>query len=285
MCGALPSLPRGSSRVVAGIFLFMLAFSASETATIRRVFFHTGGWHVVVDGRQDLAARVWESDDGMHFVIQTWPSRHPIFVSPYRGKVLLLDEHVSSVQSQDRVEVDLPVESPRAIPLDLFEGRMVFAVERHYVEVRRAPEILGLSDCGRLLELYPGMAREAERYTPSHDATVRLRGSKDRIGRLDLFFGTWCGLSAKLVPRIIRVARDAGVTSSLSCYGIGMPVRNDDLAKSLGISGVPTLIVTTAGGTIERIPAAELHAPEQTLLRVVGLSEGVRNGYDLRLAN
>src|SRR5262249_37712010 len=82
------------------------------------------------------------------------------------------------------------------------------AVGSHPVLIRPHPGAVGELTLEQLWEFVPVWRAEADNYVPNA-AAVRELKAVDRVTKLTLIFGTWCGDSKFHVPRLLRALRDA----------------------------------------------------------------------------
>lgn len=94
-----------------------------------------------------------------------------------------------------------------------------------------------------------------------------------------VFLGTWCGDSAREVPRLWRALDEAGASVPFQIHYVGVDRQKKEPAAPIAnfeIEFVPTLIVLRQGREVGRIVEEAPHGVERDLLALLsGKSQGV----------
>jgi thiol-disulfide isomerase/thioredoxin len=107
-------------------------------------------------------------------------------------------------------------------------------------------------------------------YTPDETAMRAVR-SYDKPVKVDIYFGTWCPHCKKYVPKILRIANDAG-NSKIVFNPVGVP-KNFGTEKGpwwgKKIQTIPTVIISQNGKEITRLSTHDSALPEIELAGIL----------------
>jgi thiol-disulfide isomerase/thioredoxin len=107
-------------------------------------------------------------------------------------------------------------------------------------------------------------------YTPDETAMRAVR-SYDKPIKVDIYFGTWCPHCKKYVPKILRIANDAG-NSKIVFNPVGVP-KNFGTEKGpwwgKKIQTIPTVIISQNGKEITRLSTHDSALPEIELAGIL----------------
>ncbi len=85
-----------------------------------------------------------------------------------------------------------------------------------------------------------------------------------------VYFGTWCPVCGRLVPRVIKLADELeGSKVRFEYYGLPQPMSDDPITKADKLHGVPTAIVYLGDKEVGRLSGGDLNAPEKSIARLV----------------
>lgn len=163
--------------------------------------------------------------------------------------------------SRDRRSDASPISSSS---FQLRDGLPEFEVDGKVGRLRLKPPLLGPFDYDGLVESNPAYGERAAGYRPSSYHLDRIGQNTDEI-EVVVFFGSWCAVCDRLMPNVLRVEQ-ALRESKVTFRYHGLPQGFDDQeAKRLGVSSVPTAIIYRDGDEIQRFTGYNLKLPDMAI--------------------
>ena len=136
------------------------------------------------------------------------------------------------------------------------------------------PALVGDSTAAQLIEHSPDYAGKAKNYQPLA-GDVKILKEQGRDVTLKIFFGTWCSVCSRQVPKIIRLAEELeGSKIQIEYYGLPRPPWNRGEHPEIDryeIEGVPTGVVFLDGRKLAMFTGDDFTKPEVSLRRHLGL--------------
>lgn len=218
-------------------------------------------------------AEVFFSERAVAYLVIAPELESALLISPRSGAVEGIDPAMLEVRSDGTVDV---LASAVLTPLGTFEIDAATQAVRFQLggapaELEPKPSLTGMHTAESLRDHDPAYAFEAARYEPAPAPLAGLRRVEREVHVL-VYFGSWCPICSRLVPRILRVAQELeGSTIRFEYYGLPQPLTDDPIAKREGVHGVPTAVVVVDGKETARLTAGALGAPEQALADVLGV--------------
>ncbi len=222
-----------------------------------------------LDGQDLKNAEIYSSERAASYLVIAPELASPLLINPRAGSV----ESVSfmKVAKRDDGTIDLLADASfnRLGAFRIAGQEIVFQVKGQDAKLKAKPPLLGGQDAEALKSYKPGYSRLAEQYTPEARYLGNLRAQEDAV-RVRVYFGTWCPVCSRLVPRILRLGDElAGSKVHFEYYGLPQPMSDDPVAKSEDLHGVPTAIVYLGDKEIGRLTGGDLNAPEKSITRLV----------------
>jgi len=125
---------------------------------------------------------------------------------------------------------------------------------------------------------HPDWVQSEVAASPDPDA-ARALATIEPGAEVTVFLGTWCGDSAREVPRLWRALDEAGGTVPFQVHYVGVDRQKKEPAAPIAnyeIQFVPTFIVLREGREVGRIVETAPHGVERDLLALLsGTSRGV----------
>ncbi len=232
-------------------------------------FQRNGEFLFELDGNDLKNAEIYLSQRAASYLVIAPELASPLLINPRTGSV----ESVSfmKVMRRDDGSIDLLADASfnRLGDFRIAEQQIVFEVKGQKAKLKAKPPLLGGQDAESLKSYKPEYSQLAEAYTPEERFLGSLR-THQRPVRVRVYFGTWCSVCGRLVPRILRLADDLeGSKVEFEYYGLPQPMSDDPIAKREDIHGVPTAVVYVGDKEVGRLSGGDLNSPEKSITRLV----------------
>ena len=150
-------------------------------------------------------------------------------------------------------------------PFQIAGKSLSFQHEGKKVELKTKPPLVGNQTAASLAEYNPGYAQKAGQYEPDA-GQLRALEKEGRQVEVVVYFGSWCPVCSRLVPRVMKVAEGLeGSKIEFEYYGLPQPMTSDPVTKKKKLTGVPTTIVYVDGKEVGRLSGKDLYSPESSL--------------------
>lgn len=265
-------LDKGLAGVLLASALILGAAAAAAQVPADAVFsgFKRNGEFLFELGGEDLeAAEIYLSSRASSYLVIAPELASPLLINPRAGSV----ESVSFMKMLRREDgsIDLLADASfnRLGAFRIDGQEIVFDVKGEEARLKAKPPLLGGQDAESLRSYKPEYAQLADEYTPESRYLGNLRSQEDTV-RVRVFFGTWCPVCGRLVPRIMRLADELeGSRVQFEYYGLPQPMTKDPVTKREDLHGVPTAIVYVGDKEVGRLTGGDLNAPEKSITRLV----------------
>ncbi len=231
-----------------------------------------------VDGRSVPTAEIYNSESGHAVLILTGALPSPALVR--QGEDSVATVNIMKVAKKKDGAVDLLADAELAPqgPYTFADGVVRFKIDRHAVELRPRPPLLGVHAEGDLKAYSPDYARRAQAYQPNPQAVAALKATPPAPPvTVRVFFGSWCPHCRENVPHLLRV-EDAVRGAKIRFEYFGLPEKHladGPEAKRFKIQGVPTGVVLAGGREIGRLYGNDdWRAPEVALVGILRHAQG-----------
>lgn len=251
--------------------LIALAFLTALPASAQdfKGFVPSGEFEVELAGEEMKDATLYQSEQSGAFLIMSPSLKSPVLMNT-RGRVA---QGVSfmKVSKHEDGSIDL---LPDAVyktfgPLKPSGKTVTFDVDGQKMLLTVKPALVGTQDADGLAGHNPGYAYKAAKYRANAGSIEALK-NEARDVKVKIFFGTWCPVCSRLVPKVMKVAEDLdGSKIEFEYYGLPRMMTDDPVTQELSIRGVPTGIVYVDGKEIGRMTGQELNNPESGLKKVL----------------
>jgi thiol-disulfide isomerase/thioredoxin len=148
---------------------------------------------------------------------------------------------------------------------ELKDDDVRFTVDGKAAAIKPKPPILGLHRAADLRAYGARYEQRAKAYAPDAPVIAALK-KQPRDIVVKIYFGSWCPHCQKQVPKAMRVEQElAGSHIRFEYFGLPHAVGQDPEARRVGVSGVPTGILYSAGREVGRINGGEWDSPESAI--------------------
>ncbi len=232
-------------------------------------FKRNGEFLFELDGEELKHAEIYLSERAASYLVIAPELASPLLISPRSGAV----ESVSfmKVMKRDDGTIDLLADASfnRLGAFRIAGEQIVFQVKGKDAKLRAKPPLLGGQEASALRGYKPEYAQLADQYTPEVRYLDNLRAQEGAV-RVRVYFGTWCPVCGRLVPRILRLQDELkGSRVHFEYYGLPQPMSDDPITKREDLHGVPTAVVYLGDKEIGRLSGGDLNAPEKSITRLV----------------
>jgi thioredoxin 1 len=249
----LPAL----SAVLVGIALALPAAFAPGSATAAtpaatQPWDETLGVEAALDGSVDALARVFDSPDYQKQLLVPGSGKEAYVLDLKSRSVAALPVSAVTWNEEDQA-VPGGMPGRGAGSLNKLDGVITFEAGGSTWTIRPAPPMVGPITLESLRKAKPDYVALAARYTPDPAAVKTIAAARDT--RLVVFFGSWCSLCKKYVPRLLKTL-EAAKNPNLPVEFCGVTEDHQepkDMVTKYGISTTPTIIVLRGGKEIGRI--------------------------------
>ena len=229
----------------------------------------TGDFLFDLGGKTLDNAEIYLSDRAAAYLVIAPELSSPLLISPRTQSV----ESVSfmKVAKQDDGTIDLLADASfnRLGSFTIADQEVVFQIKGQSAKLRAKPPLLGNQYAESLRSYKPEYARLADGYNPITSALSTLKAQAEDV-RVKVYFGTWCPVCGRLVPRLIRLQEELeGSKVAFEYYGLPQPMSDDPVTEKEDLRGVPTVIVYSSNKEIGRLTGADLNAPEKSIVKLI----------------
>ncbi len=228
---------------------------------------------VEVDGDYPNDARFYRLETRGKFFIDV-PDMDNSFLMDLKAKKLTAVSHDRITRGEEILTYQdgLPADAPAyAFSID---GPIIrFEADSRKVRILRVldrPALIGEVAVDELLAERAEYRAATNDYTPDVTA-MRAVSSYDKPLKIDIYFGTWCPHCKKYMPKILRIARDAG-NSKIVFNPVGVPKNfgtEEGPWSDKKIQTIPTVIISQNGHEITRLSTHDAALPEVELAGIL----------------
>jgi thiol-disulfide isomerase/thioredoxin len=200
------------------------------------------------------------------------------------GPPLLLDLTTDAVYELDSTAVSWsgaegePVLEGRegALPVGVLEKgedgtvRILLDGEPQALGLAPAPPLVGPVSREELLRVKPVYAEDARKYHPREEAVAELASLQEPVEIL-VFFGTWCRLCKRLLPKLLAVL-DAADNPRLQVRFVGVDEELEEPAELIerhAVGATPTIIFLKGGREVGRIEETAEPSIEEEMVEIL----------------
>jgi thiol-disulfide isomerase/thioredoxin len=235
-------------------------------------FHPNGDYLVVVDGKDVPNAEVYFSERVPAFLVLSSRLTSPVLLSVSTQTAETVQLMKVAKQADGSVNLlgnaSLAPQGPITVSA---EGTVSFTVDKHPVELKSRPPLLGLHGANDLRAYSPPIyVTGAKNYHPDSQMIAALKRSTAPV-TVRVFFGSWCPHCQHSLPQLLRI-EDEIKGSKIKFEYFGLPktgMANVPEAKKFGINGVPTGIVFINGKEAGRLIANAWSSPETSLATIL----------------
>ncbi len=249
----------------------MLALSTAGMlgAQAMQGFEPSGEFEVELAGEELEGLELFHSDRAGAYLIMAPALKSPLLVNTRSRSIEAVS--LMKVSKNDDGTIDL-LNGAVFDNLGPFQTRhqsLVFNVKGQQMTLKVKPALLGNQKAQSLSEHNPGYLFKSAAYELDGTQMEALKAEKRDVS-VKIFFGTWCPVCSRLVPKVMRLEEGLeGSKINFEYYGLPRVMTDDPVTQEMGIKGVPTGIVYVGGKEIGRLTGRELHKPEAAIQKVL----------------
>ncbi len=232
-------------------------------------FKRTGEFLFELGGDTLKHADIYLSERASAYLVIAPELASPLLISPRGGSV----ESGSFMQiaKRDDGTIDLMADASfNRLGTFRIEGQEItFQIKEKEAKLKVKPPLLGEQTPQSLKSYKPEYSSLAEEYTPEARFLGNLRAQEKAV-LVRVYFGTWCPVCGRLVPRMLRLGDELeGSKVQFEYYGLPQPMSKDPVTQREDLHGVPTAIVYVGDEEVGRLSGGDLNAPEKAITRLV----------------
>jgi len=243
---------------------------AVPSDAVMRGFLPTGDYVLLVNGKQDKGAEIYQNAKIPAYLILATALPSPVLLTPGAGNVETVN--LMKVAKQKDGSVDLLADAALA-PQGKFQiqGETVaFTSEGKQASLSPNPPLLGLKKNADLKAHNPEYARTAKGYSPNPAKIAALKKERQPV-TVRVFFGSWCPHCREHVPLLLKVEDQLeGSKIHFEYYGLPKDFKDPEV-KRMGIKSVPTAVVYVNGLAAGRMEGQDWVTPEVSLSKLLGV--------------
>ena len=264
------TIPAVRLLIAAALALGALSSTAQVPADAMFSGFKPNGDFIFELGGKTLKhAEIYLSDRAAAYLVLAPELASPVLISPRTQSV----ETVSfmKVAKRENGTIDLLADASfkRLGSFQLKQQEIIFQIKGQTAKLRVKPPLLGKHHAETLRSYKPEYGERADEYQPMKKAVDALRSQEKKI-RVLVYFGSWCSVCGRQVPKILKLADQLrGSNALFEYYGLPPQITDDPIAKREDIHGVPTVVIYVDGKEAGRLTGGDLNAPERSIYKLV----------------
>jgi len=230
-----------------------------------------GEYEFQIDGKAVPGAEVARANHLPAYLIISKSLAAPVLLLPRESVAKAVPADALVRRADGVIDVAAGAKITSVGPLTIAGDGASFQQGGKTLSLRAKAPLTGLHTAADIETFNPAFRRRAERYVPNADAIKALRANKRKV-IVRVVFGSWCPHCQAKLPNLIRAERELnGTPIAIEYYGLPRPPAawTDAEAVRLGVSSLPTAIVSVDGQEVGRIPSSSWDSPESMLARIV----------------
>lgn len=247
----------------------MAAAQAAQADALFQDFRPSGDFLFELGGSEVDGAEIYRSERSGAYLILAPALKSPLLINTRGGTV----ETVSllKVARRDNGAIDLLADASFDSMGQFQVGaqELTFQVKGQAAKLKPKPPLLGFQTAASLVDYNPSYGFKSKSYAP--DATsLRALAAQGKDVKVRVYFGTWCPVCSRLVPKVMRVAEELeGSKLSFEYYGLPRQMADDPVTDEQKLNGVPTAVVFVGEKEVGRLGGRELNLPESSLQKIL----------------
>ena len=234
----------------------------------------TGEFLFALGGNDIKDAEVYLSDKAASYLIIASSLSSPLLINTRTQTV----ESVSFMKIQKNADKSIDLLADASFDqVDHFvvSGQKVtFKVKGQDASLRAKPPLVGLQTADALKKYKSDYAFKSDEYKTDPALVAKLK-AETRSVRVRVYFGTWCPVCGRMVPKILKLASELqGSKIQFEYYGLPQPMSDDPIAAKENLNGVPTAIVYIDGKEFGRADGHTLGQPESAFQKLLAGEKG-----------
>jgi thiol-disulfide isomerase/thioredoxin len=237
-----------------------------------------GEYEFQIDGKAVPGAEVARANHLPAYLIVSKSLPAPVLVLPRENVAKTVPAAALVRRADGLIDVAAGAQITPIGPLTIAGDGASFSQGGKTLSLRAKAPLTGLHTAADVETFNVAFRRRADRYVPNADAVKMLREVKRHVV-VHVVFGSWCPHCQAKLPFLLRAERELhGTPIQIEYYGLPRPPAawTDPEAVRLGVSSLPTAIVSIDGQEVGRIPSSSWDAPENMLARILTASTAAR---------
>jgi len=253
------------------LFATLPARAQGPTDAALHDFEPDGEYEFQVDGKAVPGAEVARANHLPAYLIISKSLAAPVLLLPRESVAKSVPADALVRRADGLIDVAAGAKITPIGPLTIAGDGATFQQSGKTLGLRAKTPLTGLHTAADVETFNLAFRRRADRYVPNAEAVKTLRAFKRKVV-VRVVFGSWCPHCQAKLPFLIRAERELnGTPIAIEYYGLPRPPAawTDPEAVRLGVSSLPTAIVSVDGQEVGRIPSSSWDAPENMLARIL----------------
>jgi len=257
---------------ILGVLLAVLAAPALAQAPADSVFKDfqpSGEFEIQLDGKTLETAELFHAERAGAYLVMAPEISSPLLINARTRTV----EQVSfmKVAKREGGTIDLLADASFQTvgPFAVGAQQLSFTFKGRKIVLASKPPLTGLHPPAGLVSHNPAYGFKSKQYEPDPSQLAALKAQTEDV-RVRIYFGNWCPVCGRLVPKVLRIDEELGDAGPKSeYYGLPQPMSDDPITSREDINGVPTGIVYVDGKEVGRLSGRDLFKPEAALTKML----------------
>lgn len=229
----------------------------------------SGEFEVRLDGKTLENAELFHAERAGAYLVLAPELSSPLLVNARTQTV----EQVSFMKVAKRAggTIDLLADASFQTvgPFAVGAQQLSFNFKGQKIVLASKPPLTGLHPPAGLVSHNPAYGFKSKQYKPDAAQMASLKAQTKDV-RVRIYFGNWCPVCGRLVPKVLRIEEELGESKvSFEYYGLPQPMSDDPITAKEDLHGVPTGIVYVGDKEIGRLSGRDLFKPEASLTKML----------------
>lgn len=263
------SAPAGRVFFLAGLVALLVAFPAAAQTPADAVFKDfqpSGEFEIQLDGKVLESAELFHAERAASYLILAPEISSPLLVNARTRTVEQVSFMKVAKRSTGTIDLLADASFQTVGPFAVGDQQLSFSFKGQSILLLQKPPLTGLHPPSKLISHNAAYGFKAKQYEPEASHMATLNALKKKDVKVRVYFGNWCPVCSRLVPKVMKVQEgvdNANVT--FEYYGLPRQPSDDPVAVENEINGVPTAVVTVGGVEKGRLNGRDLYKPEAAL--------------------
>lgn len=229
----------------------------------------SGEFLIEVNGQKLADAELYKAERAGAYLILAPSLPSPLLVNARSRQVERISLLKVSKQSDGSIDLLADASFDTVGAFDIGDKRLSFLVDDKAFVLKEKPSLLGEQTPASLYEYDPSYKTAAGDYAIDAAIVEGLRTEKRDV-EVQIYYGSWCPVCSRLVPKVLRLEEELGDSKiRFQYYGLPRDMDSDPVTEKKDLHGVPTGVVMVDGKEVGRMGGRELYKPEASLKKLL----------------
>ena len=229
----------------------------------------SGEFMIEVNGQALDGAELYKAERAGAYLILAPSLPSPLLVNARNRQVERISLLKVSKQGDGSIDLLADAAFDTVGSFDVGDKRLSFLVDDKAFVLKEKPSLTGEQTPSTLFDYDPSYKTAASEYALDAAQVEKLR-AENRDVEVQIYFGSWCPVCSRLVPKVLRLEEELqGSKIRFQYYGLPRDMGSDPVTEKKDLHGVPTGIVLVSGQEVGRLGGRELYKPESALRQLL----------------